>query len=70
MNVNEMTALERLPSSEIKFVYAFYNVLMYVFDVCKQSCSMFDVIDEPLKACDTVVMCLKYAGYNISMACM
>ena len=51
-----MTALERLPSGEIKFVYAFYNVLMYMFDVCKQSCSMFNVIDEPLKACTLSVL--------------
>ena len=45
LNLNEMIALERLITDDIKFVYAFWNcLLMYVFDVCKQSCSMLGVI--------------------------
>ena len=49
LNLNEMTALERLISGDVKFVYTFLEcLLMYVFDVCKQSCSMLGVIDEPL----------------------
>ena len=48
LNLNEMTALERLVSGDIKFVCAFWNMSFNVFDVCKQSCSMLGTIDEPL----------------------
>ena len=41
LNLNEMTGLERLISGDINYVF-------YVFDVCKQLCSMLGVIDEPL----------------------
>ena len=48
LNLNEMTALERLTSGNIKFVYDFWNMSFNVFDVCKQSCSTLGTIDEPL----------------------
>ena len=51
LNLNEVAAMERLLSISgdiISGVCFLEYLLMYVFDVCKQSCSMLGVIDEPL----------------------
>ena len=43
LNLNKMTALDKLIAGDIAFVYAFW-----IIDVCKQLCSMLGIMYEPL----------------------
>ena len=42
LNLNKMTALDKLIAGDIAFVYASW--IMYIFDVCKQLCSMLGIM--------------------------
>ena len=43
LNLNKMTALDKLIAGDIAFVYAFW-----IIDVCKHLCSMLGIMYEPL----------------------